>query len=842
VPLDNFEGFTIIPMEILHSGLQNIVSFILDLYQSPGEPSYHTKMIVVGFAGVGKTSLIDSLFPLEDSMRTMGTVRRTRYNFSLRGQYLQKFRETNSDIPHRQHLLEPRKWKLENKDEVCGLVLTPLKDNPDRVVEIHFDSEEKREKWRKRILKLISNSATHGIEIQRRELEYELAGEKFKVEISTWDFAGQHDYYNNHHYFLSTRSIFLLLFKLDEDEEQSLKGLEFWFKSLVAHLPPQSSVVTYSLLVVGTFLDLIDISQSMEKEEKVRKLAKSVGLHIPILYFEVSCKTFTNIAQLIKGITTSLSTHSYLGERVPKSYLIVRKVLRELQEERKNFPIAEIETVIECCAAQIEIERPAAIRALKLLSYWGDCVYFDHPKELQSLVILDPTFLTKEVLAQVFNPQMVPNINGGILKHIDLPIFWKTKNTNPDFEKLLPSFHELLCKFEVCFVLKEDLGKPFLEQRSLVPSLLEEKPRFIDTLTPDQEKELEMLDEKKLDEYRLRDLKEKKAATAANQKFRAIWPFDPPYSRRYQTERILKFNIVPPELVSRLFVRLHAHIEEQQVWRFDIVILWKPTDSQAWIRVSLSQNIFEVSVRAPDREANLHLMELIIREVEIVAKNYPGVTWCPAMRSPHARDSFVELSAIQQDQGRPLNDRALVCPQTMLPIQAEMLLIQAGLLEEGKNSKAIPLIVDGDMRDQDGLMKLFDFLDFLNIPTNTIATAYQIENNVLSNAFHMHREMLTKRHYESPSLFKKQDWNGKPDKEKRKEFILHLNNQIRKFRAYGWNDGSKVFVLPMLQGTSENGAWKIAENGFATVATLDEGYYGKGFFSISISTSISFIF
>ena len=34
----------------------------------------------------------------------------------------------------------------------------------------------------------------------------------------------------------------------------------------------------------------------------------------------------------------------------------------------------------------------------------------------------------------------------------------------------------------------------------------------------------------------------------------------------------------------------------------------------------------------------------------------------------------------------------------------------------------------------------------------------------------------------------------------------------------------------MLQGTIEDAAWKISENGFGTVATRDEGYYGKGFF------------
>jgi len=36
---------------------------------------------------------------------------------------------------------------------------------------------------------------------------------------------------------------------------------------------------------------------------------------------------------------------------------------------------------------------------------------------------------------------------------------------------------ELLEKFDLCFVLPEDLEKPFFEQRSAFPSLLPPKPR-----------------------------------------------------------------------------------------------------------------------------------------------------------------------------------------------------------------------------------------------------------------------------------------------------------------------------------------------------------------------------
>jgi hypothetical protein len=35
----------------------------------------------------------------------------------------------------------------------------------------------------------------------------------------------------------------------------------------------------------------------------------------------------------------------------------------------------------------------------------------------------------------------------------------------------------------------------------------------------------------------------------------------------------------------------------------------------------------------------------------------------------------------------------------------------------------------------------------------------------------------------------------------------------------------------MVQGTGEEAVWNICQNGFATVAKTDDGYYGKGIFN-----------
>ena len=115
-----------------------------------------------------------------------------------------------------------------------------------------------------------------------------------KLELSVWDFAGQHDYYNNHHYFLSTRTVFMVLWKLHEWRE-NMKGLEFWFRSLATHLSSAMSSTTdsgvyYSVIVVGTFLDHPSVHplESLVRVEQVNELARECGLVDPSLqYFEL---------------------------------------------------------------------------------------------------------------------------------------------------------------------------------------------------------------------------------------------------------------------------------------------------------------------------------------------------------------------------------------------------------------------------------------------------------------------------------------------------------------------------------------------------------------------------
>jgi len=159
-----------------------------------------------------------------------------------------------------------------------------------------------------------------------------------------------------------------------------MKGLEFWFRSLATHLSSSSSTdggVYYSVIVVGTFLDHPSVNKSEKnlRAQHVDELAHEYGL--PLQYFEVSCSaSLENIDQVQEAIFKTALSHSYMGERVSKSYLTVAEYLKKEAEEKKAkdaLPIIDLPEVFQ------KYSEPLVKRALGLLSLWGECVYFESP-------------------------------------------------------------------------------------------------------------------------------------------------------------------------------------------------------------------------------------------------------------------------------------------------------------------------------------------------------------------------------------------------------------------------------------------------------------------------------
>jgi len=638
--------------------------------------------MVVGYENIGKTTLIDCLFPLTGWMKTKGDVKKTSYYFRLQGRILRKYKDEQTTEIHKEHILN-NNWKIDDQ-EPLGIILKSI-DPKLKNIKLYCENEKIKQMWLERIKRTIVNSATHGIDIKTHLLDHpSLLNEKedSKLALTVWDFAGQHDYYYNHQYFLSARSIFLVLWRMDQGDI-GLESLSFWLKSLSTHLPKSnngSGQTYFSTIIVGTFLDHSNVKkdEAMLRHRKVMEIVGKYQLEYNIGYVEVSCETLENVSTLKDIIIETALQHSYMGEKVTRDHLIIESAILELREKYEKLPLIDIQILLDYCRTQFnaEINFEFAQRALCLLHNWGSCVYFQKPQELSTKIILEPRFLTKDILAQLFNPKLVNLFcKDGILNHQDLKLIWK------DFIDISPILIQLMEKFEVCFVLSKNFVVRTMTQSIGLESSIESRIiRRKDTGSSIESDSNRFMndddDEYEPDFWKRRCIIPSLLPEREPTSLLKYWKNNL-FGNDIEIERIISYNLILKEMIGRLITRLHLFIHKGMVWRTGALIIKK--DVLGLIKVNLVTNILSITIRGIDIISCQELMDILIENIEIVAENYQSMVWKQMVRSNHDENGLISIERCQQELGKSETKRTLVCPITQLPLNPESLLTRAGL-------------------------------------------------------------------------------------------------------------------------------------------------------------------
>ena len=88
---------------------------------------------------------------------------------------------------------------------------------------------------------------------------------KTKITFMIWDFVGREEYYAIHQCFLSQRSIYLLVWNV-QDREAGVRGLKVWLENIEA-CASKSMVI-----IVGTQMNLINESQREKFKAKFQQI------------------------------------------------------------------------------------------------------------------------------------------------------------------------------------------------------------------------------------------------------------------------------------------------------------------------------------------------------------------------------------------------------------------------------------------------------------------------------------------------------------------------------------------------------------------------------------------
>ncbi|XP_070542862.1 leucine-rich repeat serine/threonine-protein kinase 1-like [Ptychodera flava] len=302
-----------------------------------------------------------------------------------------------------------------------------------------------------------------------------------EVIFSTWDLAGQSEYYITHQCFLTTNTLYLAVFNVSKGED-GLKDLEPWLLNIQARAP-ESHVI-----LVGTHVDTIPQDKRKRILESIHlKIATSFvnkkgrGFPFIVAFNTVSCTTGVGIMELKKEIYNRVlkipnrhSAERLIGRKVPRSYLLLQEeVVAEVKRRSADDPPVLTEEEFDELAKRIpdnDIDTAEDLQlAANFLHETGQIIHFnDQMRDLNTLYFIDPLWLCN-FLARVITVRaghhlvMAGKMN---IKKME----WLFHDTQYPKE-LIGQYLQLLERFEIALAISK--------KEILIPSMLpKEKPGF----------------------------------------------------------------------------------------------------------------------------------------------------------------------------------------------------------------------------------------------------------------------------------------------------------------------------------------------------------------------------
>ncbi|KAK6169175.1 hypothetical protein SNE40_020275 [Patella caerulea] len=326
--------------------------------------------------------------------------------------------------------------------------------------------------------------STVGIDINDLVIDRKSKG---PVHFRTWDFGGQREYYATHQYFLSPRSLYLVIWNIVEGEK-GVESLLQWLINIQARAPGTS------VIIVGTHLDILKDKTTRRNyppdfEEAMTGLIFKTFINeqepdksgLPLIrdVVNLSCKTGENVRKLVDSIYEHAfdlhhpksRSQKLLKQKIPKKYLLLQDIVRELARERileHKDPVL-IKSKYMLCVSNKMIEKEEKTfrdveelaQATRFLHENGVLFHYED-LPLRDMYFLDPQWLCDQ-LAKVITVREVNTFAPrGIMQIENLKFLFKSSAfQHDDIQKYITN---LLGKFEVAL--------QFDDKNLLLPSLL----------------------------------------------------------------------------------------------------------------------------------------------------------------------------------------------------------------------------------------------------------------------------------------------------------------------------------------------------------------------------------
>nr|XP_047143158.1 leucine-rich repeat serine/threonine-protein kinase 2 isoform X1 [Hydra vulgaris] len=324
------------------------------------------------------------------------------------------------------------------------------------------------------------NQRTEGIDIQDVSIGF---GLKKTFIFRVWDFAGQEEYFATHQCFLSSCSLYLLVWDATK-KSKCMQFLKPWFENLIARIK------VFYVIIVVTKLDLINenVNNACEKimneiEEIFEKVPAIKNMRAKDKYFSSRVKVsfvslnpkFPNYNKGINALKEQIyhmaecmtfdgkpGSNKIMGMLVPQSYqkleaeIIKIRIMKELNGEIPIISRTEFIMLgksLKCNADKFQDDDLQA--SVKVLLDTGTILYFDGANEgLNDIIFISPSWVCKLMAKFISIDYVNAHIKNGIIERKNVQLVlgkdWGSEN-----QDTIKKYLRLLWRFQIACEIDE---------------------------------------------------------------------------------------------------------------------------------------------------------------------------------------------------------------------------------------------------------------------------------------------------------------------------------------------------------------------------------------------------
>jgi len=223
----------------------------------------------------------------------------------------------------------------------------------------------------------------------------EVKGEGEPVKLNIWDFGGQEIQHSTHQFFLTTRSLYLLV--VDARKGDQLNNVEYWLK-LIESFGGDSPII-----IVINQIDQLRGQRPLNLDRKA--LHEKYNIRD---FVETSCETGEGIQELKAAIANEVEHLEHVRDIWPREWLAIKKRLKDMRDD-----YIPVEKYLEICGEENLSDDDLRQSLLDILHILGTVVRF--PGDTQ---VLNPRWVTQGVYGLLTSAQLVKDQGQFDLKDI----------------------------------------------------------------------------------------------------------------------------------------------------------------------------------------------------------------------------------------------------------------------------------------------------------------------------------------------------------------------------------------------------------------------------------------